>query len=65
MNKQERANFYAASINMNIQYAIIFKRFIKSLIEQGLMKKNYKMAIKAPKIPINAIENMCEDMNLI
>ena len=35
---------------MNIEYAIIFKRFMKGLIKKGLYDIDYKFSTENPKI---------------
>lgn len=35
---------------MNLEYARIFKRFIKALVSKGILNKDYKLLTEDPKI---------------
>ncbi|CAK89010.1 unnamed protein product (macronuclear) [Paramecium tetraurelia] len=64
MNKEERQEFYTKGIRMNVEYAMIFKRFMKGLIKKGLYDQDYKFSTENPKIHKKELLKKGQEMGL-
>ena len=50
---------------MNLEYARIFKRFIKTLISKRIINKEYKLLTEAPKIHKKLIIKKAAELKLV